>query len=45
MQVNIATPKSMHYGIAFISNSAFMNSLAGMLNTWSMRRESFPAIL
>jgi hypothetical protein len=33
MQVNIAARKSMHYGIAFISNSAFINSLAGMLNT------------
>ena len=34
----------MHYGIAFISNSAFMNSLAGMLNTCSIRSGSLPAM-
>jgi len=34
----------MHYGIAFISKSAFMNSRAGMLNTCSMRSGSFPAM-
>jgi hypothetical protein len=33
MQVNIAARKCVHHGIAFISKSAFMNSLAGMLNT------------
>ncbi len=34
----------MHYGIAFISKSAFMNSRAGMLKTCSMRSGSFPAM-
>ncbi len=34
----------MHYGIAFISSSAFMNSRAGILNTSSMRSGSLPAM-
>lgn len=32
------------YGIAFMSSKAFMNSRAGILNTWSIRSASFPAI-